>query len=264
MKIKKVIFPYKIFPGWKLPHESDSSFLDLAELAIEQAKKYYEVVLVADKLTITYFGNNDLLDKFSKVEESVGIENYKGQSYGVPKMLAMMEQTEPYIMLDFDSILLKELPDVSDITFGFPDVDFTKESITEGMINYCFNVYYNKKEIDMVKALLPENYYLDWKKLPNSSLVMVPDPNVITNVYVQILENFESIIEIISPMLTEQFLLAQYLRLKGHPYKFLQKTYGAEDSALQTAYFLHWGKHDNDNNLLLKLLRERYMKKQVI
>ena len=62
----------------------------------------------------------------------------------------------------------------------------------------------------------------------------------------------------------EQFLLAQYLRLKGYPYKFLQKTYGAEDSALQTAYFLHWGKHDNDNNLLLKLLRERYMKKQVI
>ena len=43
MKIKKVIFPYKIFPGWKLPHESDSSFLDLAELAIEQAKKYYEL-----------------------------------------------------------------------------------------------------------------------------------------------------------------------------------------------------------------------------
>ena len=262
MIIDKVIFPYKIFNGWPLPHESDESFLELAELSIEQAKKHYCVHLIADNKTIEYFESTDL--KFDVVEESKSIENYNGKSYGVPKMLAMMEQNDPYIMLDFDSILLKDLPDVTDVTFGFPDVDFTKEAITEGMMNYCFNIYYNQKEIESIKKYLPENYYLDWKKLPNSSLVMVPEPEIIKNIYSEILDTFKDIIEDVSPMLTEQFLLAQYLRLQGHHYKFIQKTYGAEDSALQSAYFLHRGKHDNENNQLLKLLRERYMKKSLI
>lgn len=260
--MNKVIFPYKLFPGWPKPEETDPTFWELANLAVTQANKFYDTILVCDEYTFNYF--KDKLP-FTKIEISEGISNYKGNSYGLPKIMAMLEQTEPYIMLDLDSILLKPIKEYSNIAFGFAEINFQHpEGVTEGMMDSAVRLYYQKEELDKVKPNLPANLVLKWNKIPNSSLVYVPDPEVIINIYTEIIENHQNEIESISPMMTEQFLLIQYLNHYGHNVDWVQIDYGIEEMSINQNYYLHWGKNDTKSNLLLKLIRDRYMKTPLI
>lgn len=260
--MNKVIFPYKIFPGWPKPDETDPTFWELADLVVTQANKFYDTTLICDSYTLDYI--QDKLP-FKNVELSDGVSNYKGNSYGLPKIMAMLEQTEPYIMLDLDSVLLKPIKKYDNIAFGFAEINFQHpEGVTEGMMDSAVILYYQKEELDKVKPNLPTDLVLKWNKIPNSSLVYVPDPEIIKEIYSEILLNHKDVIEEISPMMTEQFLLIQYLNHYGHKIDWVQMDYGIEDMNINQNYYLHWGKNDTKNNILLKLLRDRYMKKNLI
>jgi len=260
--LNRVIFPYKIFPGWPLPEDKDSTFWELADLAVTQANKFYETILVCDEYTKSYFEGKL---PFTKIELSKGIEEYKGNSYGVPKLKAIIEQTEPYIMLDLDSVLFKPIGPYLNIAFGFAEVNMLHpEGVTEGMLQNAFNLYFQKDELDQIKPSLPKDTVLKWDRIPNSSLVYVPEPKVLSDVYSEILDNHQDIIEDVSPMLIEQFLVIQYLNHYGHRVDWVQLDYGINGLSTNQSYYLHWGKHDTENNHLLQLLRSRYMKKPLI
>lgn len=257
-QLNRAIFAYKIFPGWPKPDESDPTFWELANLVVTQANKFYNTTLVCDEPTAEYF--KDKLP-FTNIEISKGITEYKGGSYGIPKVLAMIEQTEPYISLDLDSVLLKPIKDYNDITFGFAEVNFNHpEGVTEGMMDTACRIYFNKDELDKIKPNLPTDLVLKWEKIPNGSLVYVPNPEIISKIYSQILDDHQDIIEQVSPMMIEQFLLIQYLNHYDYNTNWIQLDYGIEEMSINQNYYLHWGKNDTEKNILLKLLRDRYMK----
>lgn len=255
--MNRVIFPFKLFPGWDKPEDKDPAFWELADLVVTQANKFYQTVLVCDEYTKSYFEGKL---PFNKIEISKGIREYEGNSYCIPKLKAIIEQTEPYIMLDLDSVLLKPLPTYLNIAFGFAEINmFHPGGVTEGTLQNTFNLYFQKHELDKIKTNLPGNMVLKWDKIPNSSLVYVPEPQVLSDIYSEILEDHLEAIEEVSPMMVEQFLVIQYLNHSNHRVNWVQSSYGE----IHESYYLHWDKYNKGDNIL-KLLRERYMSKPLI
>lgn len=259
--MNKVIFPFKVFPHWDPPHIKDPSFWELAEVVVTQANKFYETVLVCDEYTKKYFG--DKLP-FSKVEICSEIGEYNGKSIAIPKILAMINQKEPYIMLDMDSVLFYPLPKYPNVAFGFAEVDFTKPFISIEILNYAMTHYGKKHELDLVKKNIPKGMGFRYNKIPNCSLVYVPDPEVLKKIYIQILEDHKHIIEDISPMMLEQFLIIQYLHHFDKRFDWVQKDLGYIGSSEKGTYYFHWDKYNTLSSPLLKLLRERYMESPLI
>lgn len=259
--MNRVIFPFKTFPYWEPPHKKDPAFWEVATLAVNQANKFYETILVCDEYTKEYFG--DKLP-FSKIEICKSIEEYNGKSFAIPKILAMLDQTEPYIMLDLDSILFKSLPNYENITFGFPEVDFTKPFISIEVLNHVMTCYGKQDELDLVQKGSPEEMVFSFNQIPNCSLVYVPTPETVTEIYNQILEEHKEVIEKVSPMMVEQFLIIQYLKHYNERYNWLQKDLGYSGAFEGNSYYFHWDKYNSSTSPLLGMLRERYMKLPLI
>lgn len=259
--MNKVIFPFKVFPYWDPPHIKDPSFWELAEISVVQANKFYETVLVCDEYTKEYFGEKL---PFSKVEICNEIGEYKGKSIAIPKILAMISQKEPYIMLDMDSILFQQLPEYPNIAFGFAEVNFTKPFIPIEVLNYAMANYGQKHELDLVKENVPKGMGFRYNKIPNCSLVYVPHPEILKEIYTQILEDHKDSIEKVSPMMIEQFLIIQYLYHLDERFDWVQNDLGYIGSFEKGAYYFHWDKHNGASSPLLNMLRERYMKNPLI
>ena len=109
----------------KLKHYKpfDDTFFRLAKLSLHSAKQYYSTVLYTDNDSLEFLTNGGL--KFDRVVLLDSIEKYKGINYAMPKILTMISRKEPYIHLDFDSILIEKPHSTAQVSFPFPEPDLT-------------------------------------------------------------------------------------------------------------------------------------------
>ena len=188
----------------------DSTFFKLAKLSVDLAKKNYHTVFYGDIESIKLFESHNI--SFDKVVHCESIENYEGDLMGMVKILAMMEQTDPYIISDFDSVILKKLIQKHTIDFAYPELHNIESS--DGW-------RYNKKDYlyDFYKRpwdLFGNRFDLNYSKIPrhisNHSVVMVSHPILVTEIYRDILSKLTlNEQNQCHSMFIEQFLLTYYL-----------------------------------------------------
>jgi len=208
----RLIYSFKTFEQ-EYYKPLDSTFFKLAKLSVDIAKKNYHTVFYGDLMSIKLFELNNIY--FDEVVHCESIENYKGDLIGMVKILAMMEQSEPYIISDFDSIIFKKLIQRHTIDFSYPELHNIEKS--DGWVlnakDYLYDFY--KKPWDKYGSR-----FLNHNTIPgsipmhisNHSVVMVSHPLLVTEIYREILSKL-SITEQnqCHSMFIEQFLLTYYL-----------------------------------------------------
>jgi hypothetical protein len=180
--------------------------------------------------------------KFKKLVEDYGIEyteinteifdNYSGSldNYAVPKILTYIDQKEPFIHLDYDTMLFK-IPNMStDVFFGYFDYDlsnFKKLKDFENLSSYYLEDY--RSISNKIPHEITNEFELN--HTPNFSLFGVNSPKTVSDTFRKILDLYMENEEIFnnmrhSPSQIEQFLFIPYLlhTNEGAPtYDFIEK-----------------------------------------
>lgn len=207
----RAIYPYKIIDRENPPHIKNPDWLEVCKISLQEARKFYTTVLVADTYTAEYFNSLNL--HFDKVEISKSIENYHGGIYSVPKMLAMIEQEVPYVMVDTDSIIFQPVERTEQIMFGHPEVNFLEwyPAVYENTLRYVTDHYLDREALDKVKERIPPQVILDFAQIPNNSLVYCENPEILRTAYTAIMEDLKDVIEELPPTYPEQLLILPYI-----------------------------------------------------
>jgi len=203
----------------------DDDFIKMARLSVESASKFYKTKLYCDG------GSKELFDRYKiKFDEVIVLDelnNYSGSVFCMPKIITMMYQTEPYIHLDFDVLILRKLQDKDCIVFAYPEVSISPTYNFE-QIEYVYESYilpfkkYSKDNVEYTKSIL-----WNFDKIPNHGIIYVNNPNIIKSAYQQIVLEFSDAINESKPMeglaqYIEQFSLKRYLdenKIKYHFYE---------------------------------------------
>lgn len=203
------IFAFKMINNHYKP--INDNFIRLAKLSVNSAKKYYKTKIYCDIESINFFNSVHILfDEVVIINEF--INDYQNQ-YSIAKIYAMMKETEPYILMDFDVVLLEKLVSPHTITYGHPEISINRNHINTDEIiwvhdfyvkpfNEHIRKYYNNDELSKI----------NWTTYPSFCVVMVKNPLIMSN-------NFKTIFSLIgkedinkiTPTLLEQFLSHQYI-----------------------------------------------------
>jgi hypothetical protein len=220
----KVIYTFKKFKN--IPNIENPIFLDMARLSVQYSKMFYKTELYCDEKSKKFFDKNNI--KFDNVFVLDEIENYDGEMYTIPKMITYSKQTEPYIHLDFDTIVLKHLTFNKSVTFGYHDEDYS-QYINIKYSPFVYNTYINTFE-NHIKNYYDPNEYLQWRwmKFTNNSLFAVNDYIFVSNTYSEILERLKDVTLLPDPEINigqflEQFLIVSYLDSHKKNYDCLYK-----------------------------------------
>jgi hypothetical protein len=238
----------------------DQTFIRLAKYSVECASKWYKTKLYSDSKSREMFDSYEIyFDEYEVLDE---IEEYKGISYCMPKLYAMMAESDPYILFDFDSIVYEKLNFPESITYAYPEVDLRQGAPTSA-IKYTLEHYIKPFE------LIPENKFhseieTDWSIIPNHSLIAVKNPELVKGIYSKILDLLtEEEIEILPPMLVEQYLLYRYLvknKIKvGYVNERMPK--GIEHKVSGSHKFYHFCNYDKkipESNYINSFLKDYY------
>lgn len=210
--VKKAIYSYKnIKKYWKQPTDV---FYNLAKFSVELTKRHYTTVLYCDKPTHKLFTSKGI--EFDEVIYLDTLKQVNENNYGMSKILAMMEQTEPYIILDLDTLLFEPIETPHSITYGYKEGEPEKISGKEYINEYYLRPYTNlKNRIDID---------LDWTTFPNNSLVVVKNPFIVREIYEKILKIVDGDYLMTTVQLYEQQLLYNYLKLYNVDIGFLYET----------------------------------------
>lgn len=211
----KAIFTYKILDSFWKP--KDDYFWKIAKLATDQARKFYPTVLYADVRTYEEFTKKGLeFDEF--VDSTKLLDCVTEHTYGIAKMLVMMEQSSPYLMLDLDTVLFSKVSTDKHIAYGYKEVNVsTKKVIENKILEVKYLEEYYKRSYDIFKA----NHVLkfrdiDWDNYPSNSLLVVNSPKLIGEVSKKILGILDREVFEVPPIYTvqfyEQFLFYNLLR----------------------------------------------------
>lgn len=198
----------------------DQYFERLARLSVKAASKYYRTKLYADKDSVKYLNSIGLeFDQTVIVEEF--IHDYENQ-YSIAKIYAMMKETEPYVVLDFDTILLEKIETTHTITYGHPELKIdTNFCNVDGMI-YAHNMYVKPFNDHVRKYYTNMLDKFNWSLYPSFCLVVVKNPLIMSTVFETIFKTIsKEDIERITPTLLEQFLSHQYLVKNNVDFGFL-------------------------------------------
>jgi len=214
-----------IYSFKKLKHYKpfDETFFRLASLSIQSAKQFYNTILYADEPSSNFLLDNGL--KFDKVVILGSIANYNGSNYAMPKILTMINRTEPYIHLDFDSILIEKPQSTNPVSFPFPEIN------SNNIYDYSTHKYvydaYVKCFIDQVlnKVSLKKQNIIKWDIFPNNSALLVNNPKIVSSIFKEIITEFvPNQLELLSPSAVEQQYLLSFLTYYQVPYDFRSNT----------------------------------------
>lgn len=198
--VKRVIYSYKILDKyWK---ERNDAFYTLARLSVTLAKKHYHTVLYCDKATEAAFKRKGI--EFDEIVYLTSLRQVNENNYGLAKILAMQEQTEPYIIIDLDTLLFEPIFSNHSITYGYKEADPSKEWGAKYIKEYYLDPYQNFKEDIEVE--------LDWTTFPSNSLVMVQNPYIVADAYAKILKLIGKDYQRSTVQFYEQMLLYAYLK----------------------------------------------------
>ena len=210
--MKRAIYTFKSSKNFD--YLSSPLFIELGKLSVDQANKFYETELYCDSISYEYFKSCPL--NFYKIHVLPSLDEYKGNTFGVYKMLTCLAQTDSYVHLDFDTILFKPLSIKSKINFGYFDEDFRGKKY----VHYPYFIrefYINLFEYKLKNYVDPDDYLRwNWNVFPNCSLLAVNDYNAVIRIYEKVLEMFSPALHFsdynakLSQFL-EQYMLGEYL-----------------------------------------------------
>lgn len=263
----KVIYTFKKFKH--ILNIENPIFLDMARLSVQHSRKFYKTELYCDEASKNFFYDHDV--KFDNVFVLDEIENYDGEIYAIPKMITYSKQTEPYIHLDFDTIILRYLTFDKDVTFGYYDEDYSPYTIIK-YSPFVYNTYINSFE-NYVKNYYAPDEYLQWRwmKFPNNSLFAVNDYIFVSQSYSEILERLKDVTllpdsETNIGQFIEQFLIVSYLDSNKKTYGSVYKTNpikilkDSNTDKLNKFKFIHLQNYKNLDSHSYKLLYQLHNK----
>lgn len=219
----KVIYSYKEISNHG--KSISDTFVRLARLSVELANRFYETELYCDLASKYFFEKNKI--PFTRIILLDDIEYYHGSVFSYPKIVTMLHQEEPYIHIDFDTLIFNKLEHSNHIKFAYPEVKLSP-TYDWKQIEYVYNSYilpfkkYSENNIEFHESIL-----WNFNNIPNNSVVYVNNPYIIKNAY-------ESILDFIGEDITtrdaidgfaqyiEQFLLSQYLKNNKIKYGFFE------------------------------------------
>ena len=212
----KVVFGFSNFVGHYKPLNDD--FFDLAKLAVKSAKKYYSTKIYCDNISLNLFNEKGItFDEVIIIDEFIinFTDNYEYNTnqYSISKIYAMMHETEPYILMDFDVVLMEKLESTHSITYGQPEEMFEKEHISLNQLMWAYESYITPFNTHMKKYFNEEQINgFNWSTYPSFCVLMVKIPNFVSTVFKEIMGLIprEEIFNI-PPTLLEQFIFHQYV-----------------------------------------------------
>jgi hypothetical protein len=215
----KVIYGFKQMDEHYKPFNED--FVRLAKLSVKSAKKYYKTKFYCDSKSLEFFNDNEIFfDEVVVINDF--IDDFPTQ-FPISKIYGMMNETEPFILLDFDVVLLEEINPTHTITYGHPEVQLVDKFIGLDVLLYTHEHYLKPFNEHIRKYFNNEDLSkVDWITYPSFCLVAVKNPMIIKSIYKNIIETIsKEDISMIPPMLFEQFLCHQQIIKHNVDYGFL-------------------------------------------
>lgn len=241
----------------KLQHYKpfDNTFFRLAKLSIHSAKQFYSTVLYTDDKSLKFLSAGGLV--FDRVVLLDSIAEYKGNNYALPKILTMIERKDPYIHLDFDSILIDKPESKEPVSFPFPEPNL-KMLDTHNPYEFIYKSYVKCfVEHIMDKIDYEKQKILVWDVFCNNSALLVNTPEIVSEIYSEIINDFiPDKIEAIVPTAIEQQYLLSFLHHYNISYDFREdtdkfkvidyknKTQKEKKFYLTNLKYLHFGQYD--------------------
>ena len=214
--VKDAIYTFKRLKHYK---PFDDSFFELAKLSIESAKKFYNTILYTDTFSKDFLLSNGLhFDEVIVLEE---LENLVTTNYGLPKMVAMISRTEPYVHLDFDTILINKPHSIQQVAFAFPEIELLYK-VKPLALNSLVNGYLKSYNLIESNLTAEQKRILYWDKVPSNCVLLVNDPQLVRDIFTKAIDEWYKGNEgTISPSVLEQQILLSYLREYKAEYQFL-------------------------------------------
>ena len=212
----KIVFGFTNFAGHYKPLNDD--FFRLAKLSVKSAKKFYGTKIYCDTVSLNLF-----FEKGITFDEVIIIDDfilkytdnytYNCNQYSISKIYAMMNETEPYILMDFDVILMEKLESNHSITYGQPEEIFNGKHININQLSWAYDSYINPFNTYMRKYFDEKDIdNFNWAVYPSFCVLMVKIPYFVNTIFKEIMDIVprEEIYNI-PPTLLEQFIFHQYV-----------------------------------------------------
>jgi hypothetical protein len=237
----------------------DNNFFKLAKLSVGLAKKYYTTEFYGDSDSFDLFKSKGI--EFDKVNLLDSIKNYNGNITSYSKLMAMMEQTEPYICLDFDTLLFQKIENDSTFIFGYPEIGSLKlhniltEVNPQNYLEYIQTYY--KRHLIKYKHKFPSYLNPSTNEIPNFSLFVCNHPTLIKEILNDIFGRFEKDeLEEMGAMFIEQLLIYLYLIELEVDVKFLYNSNIVDNIEILQILkhkFYHYIQYHKDNEFEEKI-----------
>lgn len=208
----KAIYGFTFVSNHYKPFNDD--FIKLAKLSVKSAKKFYTTKIYCDSKSLKRFNENDItFDEVLLIDDFIMGHVDKDSNtnqYSISKIYAMMNETEPYLLLDFDVVLFEKLDSNHTITYGQPEL-LIDEYLTTKQLEWVNESYFSPFS-SIKKYFNDELDVIDWITYPSFCVVMVKNPFFVSESYKKIFNKIpKDDIFKITPTLLEQFLLHQYV-----------------------------------------------------
>lgn len=203
------VFAFKIIDNHYKPINED--FIRLAKLSVKSAKKFYKTKIYCDVNSHIFFTQNDILfDEVVIINEF--IDDYPAH-YSIPKIYAMIKETEPYVLMDLDVVLFEKLESQRTITYGYSEIDLTRKHVNTPMITWAQNSYITPFVNNIQKYYNDQELFaMNWSVYPCFCVVIVKNPMIMSTIFKTIFKLIDKEdINKITPTLLEQFLSHQYI-----------------------------------------------------
>ena len=233
----EAIFPFKALSRFKEYNKDKDLYFRVADLAVRAASKFYNTRLITDQEGADIFKKRGI--RFNTVEILDSIEEYNGDNPCFPKIFSMLSRTHSYLMLDFDSILLRPILSEYESAFGFYEYNTEYDTADVGMGKYLFDTYFS----DYFTNVEGKSDFIDkstnWSRFPSMSLFYTNSPEKVSSSYSKLIDILGiDFLEKITPQLFEQHLFYCIHNTTNNYLQRLQKTPGY-DIKDQSTFFVH-------------------------
>lgn len=190
--------------------------IELMRLSVQSANRFYTTHVYCDKESAKLFKLNEI--PFTEIVVVGWLDDYEFPNWGLAKLETMKHQIEPYIHIDFDTIITQELQVPNDnIIWGYAEVNFNS-SARDGRLTHDLITYVNDNYLMIAKEY--ETYSeFNYLYVINASLVIVTDPYPIKDIIIELnnrTTNYKNIISDKMNMFIEQFMFYQLIKNKNH------------------------------------------------
>ena len=211
--VNNAIYSYKLFDEYWKP--LNQSFYNVARLSLRFAKMHYKTILYCDDQTKEAFDKEGLVFDEYRIRNEWFVDVNRATS-GKPKIYAAADQTEPYVLLDLDTLIFSKLFSNNCITYGFGEANNTEDYDADYVeTNYKVPFEKMKDRIDIK---------LKWGIYPNNSVVLVNNPTIMRMACEKVIDIMQGNFSLTTAMFYEQFLLYNYLVHYQTPIGFFYKS----------------------------------------